>query len=92
VVPPDDAFLVDDGSPAGDGVRVAGLLVAVAALVTGVGVNVAGTDVPPRVQAETVAASRTAPAAERPANGHAPPAVTGGVRRIFMNPPRMRVR
>ena len=58
------------------------------------GVKIDGTDVaePPPVQAETVTASRTAPAAERPAVSHAPLAVTAGIRHIFMNPPRMHVR
>jgi len=62
-------------------------------LVCGVGVKIDGTDdeLPP-VQAETAIATRTAPAAERPAVSHAPWAAMDGARRIFMNPPRMRVR
>ena len=58
----------------------------------GDGVKIDGTDELPPVQAETVIAKRTAPAAERPAISHAPWPATGGVRRIFMNAPRMRVR
>jgi hypothetical protein len=77
--------------PVGDGVRVPDWL-GDCPLVWGVGVKIDGTDEPPLVQADTVTASRTAPAAERPAISHAPWAATGGVRRIFMNPPRMRVR
>jgi hypothetical protein len=77
--------------PVGDGVRVPDGL-GDCPLVWGVGVKIDGTDDPPLVQADTVTASRTAPAAERPAISHAPWAATGGVRRIFMNPPRMRVR
>jgi hypothetical protein len=63
-------------------------------LVGAVGVKTDGTDepLPPPLQAETAAARMTAPAAERPAISHAPGGGTGGVRRIFMNPPRMRVR
>jgi hypothetical protein len=65
-----------------------------APLVCGVGVKTDGVAVllPPLVQAATVTASSRAPAAERPAVSHAPWAGTGRVRRIFMNPPRMRVR
>jgi hypothetical protein len=58
----------------------------------GEGVRVPVPGDPPPEQAETVSARRTAPAAERPAISHAPGAATGGVRRSFMNPPRMRVR
>lgn len=61
-------------------------------LTNGVGVKVDGAVPLPVVQAETVTATRTAPAAERPTISHAPWAAAGGVRRIFMNPPRMRVR
>ena len=64
-------------------------------LVCVVGVKTDGTDdplLPPPLQAETATARRTTPAAERPAISHAPGAGSGGVRRIFMNPPRMRVR
>jgi hypothetical protein len=79
--------------PVGDGVRVPGLAVDEAcALGCGDGVKIDGTDEPPPVQAETVTARRTAPAAERPAISHAPRAATGVVRRIFMNPPRTRAR
>lgn len=59
--------------------------------VCGVWVKVDGAD-PPGVQAETAAATRAAPAAERPTVSHAPRAPPGLVRRIFTNPPRMRVR
>ncbi len=87
-----DAPDVREDPPDGDGVRVPWL--ADCPLVVGVGVKMDGTEEPepPPVQAETVTASRTAPAAERPATRHAPGAAMGGVRRIFMNPPRMRVR
>ena len=77
--------------PVGDGVRVPGSLDD-CPLVCGVGVKIDGTDELLPVQAETVMARRTAPAAERPAISHALWAATGWVRRIFMNPPRMRVR
>jgi hypothetical protein len=77
--------------PAGDGVRVPDW-VADCPPVEGVGVKMDGTDELPPVQAETVTARRTAPAAERPAMRHAPGSPIGGIRRIFMNPPRMRVR
>jgi hypothetical protein len=79
--------------PVGDGVRVPAP-VEECPLVGTDGVKIDGTDVaePPPVQAETVTASRTAPAAERPAVSHAPLAVTAGIRHIFMNPPRMHVR
>jgi hypothetical protein len=93
LAPPVAGFPVDGLWPVGDGVRVPGLLVDEAcALGGGVGVKIDGTDEPPPVQAVTVIARRTAPAAERPAITHAPWAVTGVVRRIFMNPPRTRVR
>jgi hypothetical protein len=55
-------------------------------LVWGVGVKIDGTDEPPPVQAETVTAKRTAPAAQRPAISHAPWAAMDGVRRIFNEP------
>jgi hypothetical protein len=63
-------------------------------LVIGVGVKIDGVGeaLPPPVQAETEAASRAAPAAHRPAISHAPGTVRDEVRRVFMNPPRMRVR
>jgi hypothetical protein len=90
--------LVDDppdareDPPAGDGVRVPWWLDD-CPFVWGVGGEIDGTEEPPPPeQAETITARRTAPAAERPAISHAPGAATGGVRRIFMNPPRMRIR
>jgi hypothetical protein len=95
--PPDADLLGDEPPevretwPVGDGVRVPGWLDD-CPLVCGVGVKIDGTDELPPVQAETVMARRTAPAAERPAISHALWAATGWVRRIFMNPPRMRVR
>jgi hypothetical protein len=79
-----------DPWPEGDGVRVPDCVVELCPL--GDGVKIDGTDEPLLVQAETVTARRTAPAAERPAISHALWAATGGIRRIFMNPPRMRVR
>ena len=79
-----------EASPVGDGVRVP-TVDEEWPPVAGVGVKV-GTEEPPPVQAETVTARRTAPAAERPAISHAPWAATGGIRRMFMNLPRMRVR
>ena len=77
--------------PVGDGVRVPDCDEECPPA-DGVGVKIVGTDEPPPVQAETVIAKRMAPAAERPAISHGPWAATGGVRRMFMNPPRMRVR
>ncbi len=87
--PPDDL----EAWPVGDGVRVPAP-VEECPLAGTDGVKIDGTDVaePPPVQAETVTARRTAPAAERPAVSHAPLAATAGIRHIFMNPPRMRVR
>jgi len=90
-VPGDEPPEVRETWPVGDGVRVPGSLDD-CPLVWGVGVKIDGTDELLPVQAETVMASRTAPAAERPAISHALWAATGWVRRIFMNPPRMRVR
>jgi hypothetical protein len=59
----------------------------------GVGAEIDGTDEPPPpVQAETVIARRNTPAAEQPTISQAPWAATGGIKRIFLNPPRMRVR
>jgi hypothetical protein len=86
--------LLDDleTCPEGDGVRVAPPVDEECPLVGTVGVKMDGTEEPPPVQAETVTARRIATAAERPAIGHAPWAATGGIRRIFMNPPRMRIR
>jgi hypothetical protein len=93
-----DALLVavgglvdEDRPPVGDGVLVTGWVVDPDG-VSGVGVKVAGTEVPPAVQAETAIASRTAPAARRPAVSHASRVVAGTLSRIFMDPPRMRVR
>jgi hypothetical protein len=51
-----------------------------------------GTFEPLPLQAASVTARSMAPAAERPAIGHAPRAVMGRFRRILMYPPRMRVR
>jgi hypothetical protein len=81
-----------DAWPVGEGVRVPVPGDEECPFVGAVGVEIVGTEDPPPEQAETVSARRTAPAAERPAISHAPGAATGGVRRIFMNPPRMRVR
>jgi hypothetical protein len=81
-----------DAWPVGEGVRVLAPVDEECPVVGGVGVKIDGTEEPPLVQAETVTARRNAPAAERPAISHAPWAATGGVKRIFMNPPRMRVR
>ncbi len=78
--------------PVGEGVRVPALVDEECPVPGAVGVKIVGTDDPPPVQAETVSVRSTAPAADRPAISHAPWAATGGVRRIFMNPPRMRVR
>lgn len=90
-VPGEDPPGAREDPPAGDGVRVPGWLDD-CPFAGGVGVKIDGTEEPPPPQAETVTARRTAPAAERPAISHAPGAATGGVRRIFMYPPRMRVR
>jgi hypothetical protein len=91
-VPGDDPPDAREDPPAGDGVRVPWWLEDCPP-VCGVCAEVEGTEEPPPLQAETVTARRTAPAAARPAISHAPgAAATGGVRRIFMNPPRMRVR
>jgi hypothetical protein len=87
------AFPVDEAPPAGDGVRL--LDTEACPLVGAVGVKIDGTEEPeppPPVQAETAITMSTAPAAERPAISHAPGAAAGLVRRIFMNPPRMRIR
>jgi hypothetical protein len=78
--------------PAGDGVRVPEWLVEACPLAEGDGVKICGVDELLPIQPETVTARRTAPAAERPAISHAPLAATGGIKRTFMNPPRMRVR
>ena len=92
-VAPADELLDDlEPCPEGDGVRVPPLVDEECPVAGAVGVKMDGTEEPPPVQAETVTARRIAPAAERPAIGHAPWAATGGIRRIFMNPPRMRVR
>jgi hypothetical protein len=83
--------VVEDRPPAGEGVRVPGCVVDPDD-VSGVGVKVDGTEEPPAVQAETAIASRTAPAARRPAASHASRVVAGVLSRIFMDPPRTRVR
>jgi hypothetical protein len=89
----DDPPDAREDPPPGDGVRVPWWLDD-CPLVWGAGAEIDGTEEPPPppLQAETVTARSTAPAAERPAISHAPGAATGGVRRIFMNPPRMRIR
>jgi hypothetical protein len=56
----------------GDGVRVPAPVDEECPPVGAVGVKIDGTEEPPPVQAETVSARRTAPAAERPAISHAP--------------------
>jgi hypothetical protein len=81
----------EDRPPAGDGVRVTGW-VSDPDDVSGVGVKVDGTELPPPVQAETVTASSTAPAASRAAASHASRVAAGMLSRIFMDPPRKRVR
>jgi hypothetical protein len=87
------AVLVDVPPSVGDGARLPEWPAEdPCPLVCGVGVKTDGTDEPPPVQADTANARSTAPAAERPAISHAPWAALGLVRRIFMNPPRMRVR
>jgi hypothetical protein len=78
-------------SPVGDGVRVPECVSDEGGVCTE-GVKIVGVDEAPPVQAETVTAMRTAPAAERPAVSHTPRVSPGGVSRIVMNPPRMRVR
>jgi hypothetical protein len=84
---------VEEPPPAGDGVRVAGCVVAPDdADVSGDGVKVDGTEDPPPVQAETAIASRAPPAARRPAVSHAFRVAAGVLSRIFMDPPRTRVR
>ena len=90
-VPGDERPGDRETDPAGDGVRVPWWLEDCPP-VCGVGVPIDGAEEPPPLQAETVTARSAAPAAERPAISHAPWPATGGVRRIFMNPPRMRVR
>jgi hypothetical protein len=93
LAPADDALALVEAPPDGEGVRVPAWALDAGPLAGGVGVKIDGVDdaLPP-LQAETVTASSTAPAAERPAISHAPLAATGGVRHTFMNPPRMRVR
>lgn len=83
--------VVVDRPPAGEGVRVSGC-VAAPDDVTGVGVKVDGTEDPLGEQAATASASRTAPAARRPAASHASRVAAGVLSRIFMDPPRTRVR
>jgi hypothetical protein len=80
----------EDRPPVGDGVRVSGLVVAPDD-VSGVGVKVDGTEEPPAVQAETTTSS-SVPAASRAAVSAASRVAAGVLSRIFMDPPRMRVR
>ena len=75
----------------GDGVRVPACVSDVGG-VCGEGGKTVGDGVGPPVHAETATVMRTAPAADRPTASHAPRVSPGGVSRIFMNPPRMRVR
>jgi hypothetical protein len=84
--------VAEDPPLAGDGVLVPGWVADPDDDVSGVGVKVDGTEEPPAVQAETATASRTAPAARRPAAGHASLVAAGVLSRIFMDPPRTRVR
>ena len=84
--------VAEDPPLAGDGVLVPGWVADPDDDVSGVGVKVDGTEEPPAVQAETATASRTAPAARRPAAGHASRVAAGVLSRIFMDPPRTRVR
>ena len=84
--------VAEDRPPAGDGVRVAGCVSGPVDEVSGVGVKVDGTEEPPAVQAETAIVSTTAPAARRPTASHASRVAAGVVSRIFMDPPRTRVR
>jgi hypothetical protein len=84
--------VVEDRPPAGEGVRVTGCVVDPEDDVSGVGVKVDGTEEPPAVQAETAIASRNAPAARRPAASRASRVAAGVLSRIFMDPPRTRVR
>jgi hypothetical protein len=84
---------VEEPPPAGDGVWVTGWVAEPDVDVSGVGVKVDGTEEPPAVQAEIATASRTAPAARRPAVSHASRDGAAGVlSRMFMDPPRTRVR
>jgi hypothetical protein len=82
----------DRPPPVGDGVRVTDCVSGPDDEVSGVGVKVDGTEEPPAVQAETAIASKTAPAARRPAASHASEVAAGVLSRIFMDPPRTRVR
>lgn len=84
--------VVVDRPPPGEGVRVSGCVAAPEDDVTGVGVKVDGTEDPLGEQAETAIASRNAPAARRPAAGQASRVAAGVLSRIFMDPPRTRVR
>jgi hypothetical protein len=84
--------VVEELPPAGDGVWVADCVAEPDDDVSGVGVNVDGTEEPPAVQAETAIASRNAPAARRPAASRASRVAAGVLSRIFMDPPRTRVR
>ncbi|MGH3211291.1 MAG: hypothetical protein ACRDNO_26395 [Trebonia sp.] len=71
VAPADE--LPDDlvASPVGDGVRVPAPVDEECPVAGDDGVKIDGTDEPPVVQAETVSARSTAPAADRPAISHA---------------------
>ena len=84
--------VVVDPPPVGDGVRVAECPSEPDDDVTGDGVKVDGTEEPPAVQAEAVTVSSTAPAARRPAASHASRVAAGVLSRIFMDPPRTRLR
>jgi hypothetical protein len=82
--------VVEELPPPVDGVWVADC-VAELDDVSGVGVNVDGTEEPPAVQAEAATVSRTAPAARRPAVSHASRDGAAGVlSHMFMDPPRTR--
>jgi hypothetical protein len=82
----------EDPPPATDGVRDAECVAEPDDDVSGVGTKVDGTEEPPPMQAETVTVSRTAPAARRPAASQASRVAAGVLSRIFMDPPRTRVR
>lgn len=84
------ALAVEVWPPAGDGVRVTAFVADPGDDVSGVGVNVDGTEEPPAVQAETATVSRAAPAASRPAASHASRVAAGVLGHIFMDPPGTR--
>ncbi len=84
--------VVVDPPPVGDGVRVAGCPPEPDDDVSGDGVKVDGTEEPPAVQAEAATVSSTTPAARRPAASHASRVAAGVLSRIFMDPPRTRLR